>query len=60
MPFRLLVPEVFVSYGLSKIDVVNVSQGTEPGDDVGEFFLEVGAVGAVEGSGQLADLLDEP
>ncbi len=62
------VVEVFLLDGFCEIDVEDVGEGGEPGEDIGEFFVEVlevggGAVVAVmfgDGVGEFADFLGEP
>ena len=52
--------EIFVVDGLFQIDAVDVGEGAEPGEDVGEFFFAVFLIGGVEGGGEFADFLHEP
>jgi len=46
--------------GFFEVDVVNVCEGAEPCEDVGEFLLGVLVVFRDQGCGKLPDLLDEP
>ena len=68
MPFGPAVFEVFVADGLVEIDAVDVGQGAEPGENVGELAggVVVAAGGAafafafVQRGGELADFFDQP
>ena len=52
--------EVFVLNGGVEVDAVDVGEGAEPGEDVGEFFFLVGVVVGVHGAGEFADFFHEP
>jgi len=59
----LFVAEVAIGVffeGGFEVNVVDVGEGAEPGEDVGEFFDFVGVVVAGEGGGEFADFFDEP
>src|SRR3989442_61381 len=60
MPLRPLLTEIFLGDGGSQIDVIDVGQSAEPGEDIGEFFLKIIAIIAMQGGGQFAHLFDEP
>lgn len=68
MPFRAAVGVVLGFDGGFEVHIVDVGQGAEPGEDIGEFAGQVLAAGGVhplpgfllQRCGQLADLLDQP
>ena len=60
--------QIFSVDGVAEVDVVDIGKGTQPCEDIGEFFVQVVvasgfcalAGGFVQRSGQFTDLLDKP
>src|SRR5688572_21504596 len=60
-PGGTIPAEIFTPDGRLEIDAVDIGQGAEPCQDVGELLGDVLRAGvAGQGTGQLADLLAEP
>ncbi len=60
MAFGSAALEIFVLNGLMHIDALDVRQGAEPCEDVGEFLFLVFLIVAVDGGGEFSDFLHEP
>ena len=56
---EMVVAAVFLD-GLFEIDIIDVGQGTKPGEDVAKLFYLVVMVVACQGGGKLPNLLDKP